>query len=259
MRAVRRELESVPPSRRAAPVLVAACEPSVVRDVVLGIWSSVTVSLAAACSSAARTIGVGVRLGEVVADVANALLARIEPAVRRALSALPAEAVMLTYLGPSVFGSATLGVLGRSLGCWVAYRLQHLAAILSVSLLSARMLLEAIVPSEAAEEDAAAESGADAATGRRAGAANDADADAARATERAGRRLQTAAAAVARAAARSSRGRGRRSRAVTRGCRRTARRGATRRPRRSARRSPGCSRWRRSTRSAPRGTGCRSI
>ena len=260
MRAVRRELESVPPSRRAAPVLVAACEPSVVRDVVLGIWSGVTVSLAAACSSAARTIGVGVRLGEVVADVANALLARIEPAVRRALSALPAEAVMLTYLGPSVFGSATLGVLGRSLGCWVAYRLQHLAAILSVSLLSARMLLEAIVPSEAAEEDAPAESGADAATGRRTGAANDADAADAAPGDGARRPPPPdggggggAGSRALVAWARPALPRG------DRGCRRTARRGATRRPRRSARRSPGCSRWRRSTRSAPRGTGCRSM
>lgn len=53
---------------------------------------------------------------------------------------------MLTYLGPSIVGSATIGVLGRSFGCWVAYRLQHLAAVLSVSLLSARMLLESVAP-----------------------------------------------------------------------------------------------------------------
>ena len=53
---------------------------------------------------------------------------------------------MLTYLGPSVIGSATLQLLGRSAGCWIAYRLQHLAAVLSVSLLSARMLLEALAP-----------------------------------------------------------------------------------------------------------------
>ena len=52
MKRVRREIEAVPPSRRAAPVLVAACDASVVRDVCLGIWSGVTVSLAAACSSA---------------------------------------------------------------------------------------------------------------------------------------------------------------------------------------------------------------
>ena len=83
MRRVREELEQVPPSRRAAPVLAAACEPAVVRDVFLGLWSGITVSLAAACSSAARTIGVGCSLGEVVSQAATALLAKAEPALRR--------------------------------------------------------------------------------------------------------------------------------------------------------------------------------
>ena len=154
MREVRRELEAVPPRRRAAPVLVAACEPAVLRDVALGVWSGVTVSLAAAyrrrasnrahwsaahgvmrgcsgslraprsrpgrrrCSSAARTVGIGVSLGEAVANAMTAVLGVLEPAVRRALSVLPAEAVMLTYLGPSLFGSAALSLLGRSVGCW---------------------------------------------------------------------------------------------------------------------------------------------
>lgn len=54
---------------------------------------------------------------------------------------------MLTYLGPSIIGSASLGLIGRSIGCWVAHRLQHLAAVLSVSLISARMVLEAVAPS----------------------------------------------------------------------------------------------------------------
>ena len=98
MRRVRAKLESVPPSRRAAPVLVAACEPAIIRDVALGIWSGVTVAFTGACSSAARTIGIGISLGEVVSRAANALLAALEPALRRALSALPPEAVMLTYL-----------------------------------------------------------------------------------------------------------------------------------------------------------------
>ena len=99
MRQVRRELEVAPQSRRAAPVLVAAFEPEVLRDVTLGIWSGVTVALAAACSSAARTVGIGVSLGEVVSRVAFALLAKLEPIMRRALSALPAEAVGLGRLG----------------------------------------------------------------------------------------------------------------------------------------------------------------
>ena len=144
MRRVRAELESVPPSRRAAPVLVAALRPTIVRDVSMGMWSGVTVSTAAACSKAARTIGVGVTLGEAVSRGLTALASALEPALRRALSVLPAEAVMLSYLGPSLVGSATLTLVGRSLGCWMAHRLQHLAAVLSVSLLSARMLVEAV-------------------------------------------------------------------------------------------------------------------
>ena len=156
MRRVRRELEAVPPSRRAAPVLVAACEPAVVRDVALGVWSGITVSLAAACSSAARTLGLGMSLGEVVSGAATALLARLEPTIRRALSALPAEAVMLGYLGPSVVGTQTLNLLGRSAGCWVAFRMQHLATTLSVSLLSARVLVDAVcVPLDAITHAAA--------------------------------------------------------------------------------------------------------
>ena len=149
MRRVREEIDGVPVERRATPVLVAAFEPAVVRDVFVGLWTGVTVSLATACSSACRTVGIGVTLGEVVSKAATAALAALEPALRTALSRLPAEAVMLSYLGPSIVGSATLGLLGRSVGCWVAYRLQHLAAVLSVSLLSARMLIEAVAPSAA--------------------------------------------------------------------------------------------------------------
>ena len=154
MKRVRREIEAVPPSRRAAPVLVAACDASVVRDVCLGIWSGVTVSLAAACSSAARTIGIGVSLGEAVSKLATVVVAKIEPLMRSFISRLPPEAVMLSYLGPSIVGSATISIIGRSLGCWIAYRLQHLAAVLSVSLLSARMLLESVAPTQTDDADA---------------------------------------------------------------------------------------------------------
>jgi hypothetical protein len=146
MRSVRRKIDSVPPRQRAAPVLIAACEPAVVRDVALGIWTGLTVSLAAACSSAVRTIGVGITLGEAVSKAATALQAKLEPALRRATSALPAEAVMLTYLGPSIVGKATLSLFGRSVGCWLAWRLQNLAAVLSVSLISARTVMDAIAP-----------------------------------------------------------------------------------------------------------------
>ena len=71
-------------------MLVAACEPSVVRDMLLGIWSGVTVSLAAACSSSARTIGVGVSLGEAAANLANAALAHALPMAQRAPNTIAA-------------------------------------------------------------------------------------------------------------------------------------------------------------------------
>ena len=61
---------------------------------------------------------------------------------------------MLSSLGPSLLGSATLGIIGRTIGCWAAYRLQHLAAVLSVSLLSARLLVEAVAPAPVAPVNA---------------------------------------------------------------------------------------------------------
>jgi len=162
MREVRQKLEELPPSERAAPILLAALEPSVVRDVVLGIWSGVTVSLTTACSSAARTVGIGMSLGEFVSKAAVTVLSKTELFLRRLLSQLPSEAVMLTYLGPSLLGSATLNLVGRAVGCWLAYRLQQLAAVLSVSLLAADMLLESmgVKADEESEEEEEEEGGA---------------------------------------------------------------------------------------------------
>lgn len=147
MREVRQALDSLPVSGRAAPVIVAACAPAVVYDLILGIWTGVAVSLAAARSSAVRTVGIGVGLGEVVSKTVTAVFAKVELVTRRVLSGMPWEAVILTHLGPSLFASAAINLLSRCAGCFFAYRLQHLAAVLSVSLLSANMLLESIVPS----------------------------------------------------------------------------------------------------------------
>ena len=91
MRTIRREIETMPLNRRAAPVLVAAFEPVVVRDVMLGLWSGVTVSLGSACSSAVRTVGIGLPLGDLVANFATGALGKLEPVLRKGLSVLPAE------------------------------------------------------------------------------------------------------------------------------------------------------------------------
>ena len=63
MRALRAELDATA-VHRALPVLLAAFEPTLVRDVVLGLWSGLTLSVAAASSAAARSLGIGVSIGE---------------------------------------------------------------------------------------------------------------------------------------------------------------------------------------------------
>ena len=64
MRALRAELDATA-VHCALPVLLAAFEPTLVRDVVLGLWSGLTLSVAAASSAAARSLGIGVSIGEV--------------------------------------------------------------------------------------------------------------------------------------------------------------------------------------------------
>lgn len=54
MRVSRAELDATA-VHRALPVLLAAFEPTLVRDVVLGLWSGITLSVAAASSGAARS------------------------------------------------------------------------------------------------------------------------------------------------------------------------------------------------------------
>jgi hypothetical protein len=141
MRELRIELETMPVQRRAAPVLVAAFEPVVLRDVTLALWSGVTVSLGSACSSAVRTVGIGLPLGDLVANFATGALGKLEPIARKCLSVLPAEAAMLRYLGPSLVGTGAMHLAGRTLGCLVAYKLQYLAAVLTVSVTAAKALV----------------------------------------------------------------------------------------------------------------------
>lgn len=146
MRRVRKQLQELPAANGISPVLVAMHEPTVVRDLILGVWSGVILSLSAACHNAARTMGIGISLGEFVSKAGTVLLAKAELALRKRMSSLPGEAVMLAYLGPSLTGAAIIGLLGRWLGFWLARRLQNVAVVLSVSLLFARMLMQAVEP-----------------------------------------------------------------------------------------------------------------
>lgn len=198
MRALRAELDATA-VHRALPVLLAAFEPTLVRDVVLGLWSGLTLSVAAASSAAARSLGIGVSIGEVppaarpgpvrplpppgpaapaqrqqprgfTSDLGPAALSprtsppsipptpdpvpprppqaigaslteasrRLEVAARRWLRGVSPEAAALSTLGPRRLQRGAISLLSRTLGCWLAVRLQGLAALFSVSLLSAQ-------------------------------------------------------------------------------------------------------------------------
>jgi len=66
MRDVRCELDALPPSRRAAPVLAAAAahDPLALRDLCLALCAAAGASLSAATSSAARALSLGESVGE---------------------------------------------------------------------------------------------------------------------------------------------------------------------------------------------------
>jgi hypothetical protein len=63
---------------------------------------------------------------------------RLEVAVRRWLRGVSPEVAALSTLGPRRLQRGAISLLSRTLGCWLAVRLQGLAALFSVSLLSAQ-------------------------------------------------------------------------------------------------------------------------
>ena len=63
---------------------------------------------------------------------------RLEVAARRWLRGVSPEAAALSTLGPRRLQRGAISLLSRTLGCWLAIRLQGLAALFSVSLLSAQ-------------------------------------------------------------------------------------------------------------------------
>ena len=103
-----------PPVRSV--LLRAACDPIVLRDVAVGLASGASASLAAATSDAARSLGIGLTLGDAVARACG----WAEHLARRALSGLPADAVALgsaatarTGTRARAAGRAALGLLPR--------------------------------------------------------------------------------------------------------------------------------------------------
>ena len=129
-------------SRVSALTLSVVSMHSQVRDVLLALWSALTLSALSASSAAARSVGLGMSIGEALGSLCARAASLLEVAARAALSALPPEAVALTYLGPSAALSAAFGVGARALCCAVAYRLQHLAVIFSSCAISAEATID---------------------------------------------------------------------------------------------------------------------
>lgn len=146
MLAVRQELDLVPSSRKAGPVLAAMMlrEPMVLRNCALGIWSGVSVSVAAACNNAARSVGLGLSIGQAVAEAVASVVRRVDLTLHQISSGLPAAAASATYFGPSKVVSASVWFVGRTAGCWFAFKLQSLAMQFSTCLLSAKALLHGV-------------------------------------------------------------------------------------------------------------------
>ena len=153
-----------PPVRSV--LLRAACDPIVLRDVAVGLASGASASLAAATSDAARSLGIGLTLGDAVARACG----WAEHLARRALSGLPADAVALGSAATARTGTRALVQLGGRLsGCYLAFRLQSLAMTLSVCLLSARALTAGLAaPGDDADGAADDDAGAAAITAERA-------------------------------------------------------------------------------------------
>ena len=147
MRRVRAQLDALPSGggggRRAGPVLALMMlrEPMVFRDLALGVWSGLSVSMAAAANGAARAVGLGASIGEALAALLELVVGRVDLWARQLASSLPAEATAAAYMGPSNAVRAAVWFGGRGLGCALALKLQGAAMSLSVSLLAARAVL----------------------------------------------------------------------------------------------------------------------
>ncbi|KAL1527544.1 hypothetical protein AB1Y20_008933 [Prymnesium parvum] len=150
MRAVRAQIDeaiaAAPHSARASLLLLAAADPRVLRDVALGLWSALTVSVAASSSAAARSLGIGMTVGEAVSSCATYFIEASDRLLRAATTNLPSEAAALSYFGPSLLASTlstSVALASRSACCWLAFRLQHITVVFSSSVVCARVLVHA--------------------------------------------------------------------------------------------------------------------
>ena len=135
----------------------------VVRDVVLGVWSGVSLSVATVCHDAGRSLGLGMSIGAALAQVLSAspspspspspnpnpnpnqvlsaAVWRVDKLRHVGGSALPPAAAAAQYFGPSHALRTATWVVGRAVGVLVAFRMQTLALTLGASTLSAHALL----------------------------------------------------------------------------------------------------------------------
>mgnify|MGYP006079590189 CR=1 FL=1 len=113
----------------------------VVRDLVLGMWSGVSLSVATVCNDAGRSLGLGMSIGAALAQVLSTAVWRVDKLRHVGGSTLPPAAAAAQYFGPSHALSTATWVVGRGVGVLVAFRMQALALTLGASTLSAHVLL----------------------------------------------------------------------------------------------------------------------
>eukprot|EP00964_Phaeocystis_antarctica_P150753 scaffold118235_cov69-Phaeocystis_antarctica.AAC.4 len=113
----------------------------VVRDLILGMWSGVSLSVATVCHDAGRSLGLGMSIGAALAQVLSAAVWRVDKLRHVGGSTLPPAAAAAQYFGPSHALSTATWVVGRAVGVLVAFRMQTLALTLGASTLSAHALL----------------------------------------------------------------------------------------------------------------------
>ena len=143
---LRQELDELPQSRRAGPVLAAMMlrEPMVFRNLWVGLWSGMSISVAAATNAAARSLGLGLSIGQSVAHAMASVVHRVDLALHVAQTGLPANAAAASYFGPAKSVSALIWLMGRGAGIWFAFKLQSLAMAASACLIYAKAVVSGV-------------------------------------------------------------------------------------------------------------------
>jgi len=146
MRDLQVELSSVPPSRRAAPVLAAAIinDPFAPRDLFLAVCAATSAALSAATANAARALSLGASVGERISGLVDCVIGQTKMLAHRLTKGGSAECAALGQLAPTIAERLVIWLAGRAIGCWMALRLQSLSMQLHVALLSSQALVAGI-------------------------------------------------------------------------------------------------------------------